>query len=98
MPGSFDVALLGGAGVACVFCAWLAYTGAGSTYRRNLRKALVGEDASWKSVDWHAINREGLHALALEEFDRIRAKAEASGIRALSDEERAFVHRLRQLS
>lgn len=92
MPG---MGVLGGAGGGALFCAWLSQTSAASQYRRTLRSALVGDASSWSSLDWDAIPRDGLHALTVEELDRVRAKVEAQGIRALSEDERAFVHRLR---
>jgi hypothetical protein len=92
MPG---LGVLGGAAGGALFCAWLSHTSAGSRYRRTLRTAMVGDASSWSSLDWDAIPREGLHALTVEELDRVRAKVEAQGVRALSEDERAFVHRMR---
>jgi membrane associated rhomboid family serine protease len=90
------LAALGGLAGGALFCAWLEHTSAGSEYRRRVRSALVGDSKSWSEVDWDAIPREGLHSLNIEELDRIAAKAQANGIKVLTDEERAFVHRLRQ--
>ena len=95
MGGPSGLAVLGGAAGGALLCAVLAHTSAGSQYRRTLRTAMVGDAASWSSLDWDAIPREGLHSLTVEELERVRAKAETHGIRSLSDEERAFVHRLR---
>jgi hypothetical protein len=92
MPG---LGVLGGAAGGALFCAWLSHTSAGSHYRRTLRTAMVGDASSWSSLDWDTIPRDGLHALTVEELDRVRAKADAQGVRALSEDERAFVHRLR---
>jgi hypothetical protein len=92
MPG---LGVLGGAAGGALFCAWLSHTSAASQYRRTLRSAMVGDASSWSSLDWDAIPREGLHALTVEELDRVRAKVEAQGLRSLSEDERAFVHRLR---
>ncbi|HEX7977481.1 MAG TPA: rhomboid family intramembrane serine protease [Gemmatimonadaceae bacterium] len=92
MPG---LGVLGGAAGGALFCAWLSHTSAGSQYRRTLRTATVGDASSWSTLDWDAIPRDGLHALTVEELDRVRAKVEAQGLRALSEDERAFVHRLR---
>jgi hypothetical protein len=89
------IGVLGGAAAGALICAWLSHTSAASHYRRTLRTAMVGDASSWSSLDWDAIPREGLHALTIEELDRIRAKAEENGIRSLNEEERAFVHRLR---
>jgi Rhomboid family len=89
------LAVLGGAAAGALVCAVLSHTSAGSQYRRTLRSAMVGDAASWSSLDWDAIPREGLHALTVDELDRVRAKAESSGVRSLTDDERAFVHRLR---
>ena len=93
--GASGLAVLGGAAGGALICAVLSHTSAGSQYRRTLRTAMVGDAASWSSLDWDTIPRDGLHSLTVEELERVRAKAEQQGIRALSDEERAFVHRLR---
>jgi membrane associated rhomboid family serine protease len=90
------LAALGGLAGGALFCAWLEHNSAGSEYRRRVRSALVGDSKSWSDIDWDAIPREGLHSLNVDELDRVAAKAQASGIRSLTDEERAFVHRLRQ--
>jgi hypothetical protein len=92
MPG---LGVLGGAAGGALFCAWLSHTSAGSQYRRTLRTAMVGDATAWSSLDWDAIPRDGLHALTVEELDRVRAKVESQGIRSLSEDERAFVHRMR---
>ena len=93
--GGAGLSLLGGLGMGAVFCVWMSHTSAASKYRRSLRTALVGDAASWNTLDWDAIPREGLHALTLEELDRVMAKAKTKGIRSLTDDERAFVHRMR---
>src|SRR5215218_4836847 len=95
MGGGSGIGVLGGAAGGALVCAWLSHTSSASQYRRTLRAATVGDAASWSSVDWDGIAREGLHPLTVEELERVRAKADDQGIRALSDEERAFVHRLR---
>ena len=95
LAGGAGLSLLGGLAMGAVFCAWMSHTSAASKYRRSLRTALVGDAASWSTLDWDAIPREGLHALTLEELDRVMAKAKTKGIRSLTDDERAFVHRLR---
>jgi membrane associated rhomboid family serine protease len=95
MGGGSGIGALGGAAGGVLCCAWLAHTSAGSQYRRTLRTAMLGDAASWNTLDWSAIPREGLHELTLEELERIHAKADAKGLRSLTDEERAFVHRLR---
>lgn len=95
MGGGSGIGVLGGAAGGALLCAWLSHTSSASQYRRTLRTATVGDAASWSAVDWDGIARDGLHPLTVEELDRVRAKAEDQGIRALTDEERAFVHRLR---
>ncbi len=90
------VAIVGGLAGGLLFCFWLEHTSAGSLYRRRLRTALVGDASSWNDVDWDAIPREGLHQITVEELDRVIAKARAYGVRSLTDEERAFAHRMRQ--
>ena len=94
--GMIDATPFGGLAVGLLWMAVLQHTSAASKYRRRLREALVGKQA-WSSIDFDAIPRQGLHALVLEELDRVRAKYEAQGARSLNDEERAFVHRLRLL-
>ena len=95
MGGGSGIGVLGGAAAGALVCAWLSHTSSASQYRRTLRTAMVGDAASWSSVDWDAIPCDGLHPLTVEELQRIRAKAEDEGIRALTEDERAFVHRLR---
>lgn len=96
LGGSGDLlAALGGLAGGAIFCAWLEHTSAGSDYRRRVRSALVGDAKSWNEIDWDAIPRDGLHPLNLEELDRIADKARTSGVKSLTDDERAFVHRLR---
>lgn len=43
---------------------------------------------------WEGINRDGLHALNIEEVDRLLAKVRSHGPGSLSTEERAFLERL----
>jgi len=93
--GGTGLSLLGGAAMGALFCGWLSHTSSASKYRRALRTALVGDAASWHSFDWNSVSRDGLHPVTLEEFDRIAAKAKEKGMRALTDDERAFVHRMR---
>jgi len=96
-PGAgTGLSLLGGAAMGVLFCGWLSHTSAASKYRRALRTALVGDAASWSGFDLNSVPRDGLHSVTLEELDRVLAKAKDKGVRALTDEERAFVHRLRQ--
>ena len=90
------LSLLGGAAMGALFCLWFSHTSAASKYRRALRTALVGDAASWAGFDLNTIPRDGLHSLTIDELDRVLAKAKEKGIRALTDDERAFVHRLRQ--
>jgi membrane associated rhomboid family serine protease len=93
--GGAGLSVLGGLGMGALWCAWLSRTSAASKYRRTLRTALVGDAASWSGFQWSMISRSGLHPVTLEELDRVMSKANDKGMRALSDEERAFVHRLR---
>ncbi len=94
--GGTGLSLLGGLAMGALFCGVLSHTSAGSKYRRNLRTALVGDAKSWSTFDWNTIPREGLHPLTLEELDRVMAKSKDKGLRSLTDDERAFVHRMRQ--
>jgi len=91
--GGVDASPIGGLVVGVLWMAVLNHTSAASQYRRRLRTALVGDGKG--DIEWDAIPRDGLHPLTLEELERVQQKCEAEGPRALNDEERAFVHRLR---
>lgn len=91
----FDAAPFAGLAAGLLWLAALHHTSAASQYRRRLQTALVGDRASWADVDWDAIPRDGLHPITLEELDRVIAKGRAHGVRALTEEERAFLHRMR---
>ena len=92
--GGIDATPFGGLVIGFAWMALLQHTSAASQYRRRLRAALVGKDG-WSDVDFDAIPRDGLHAMVLEELDRVREKHKTEGARSLTDDERAFVHRLR---
>jgi membrane associated rhomboid family serine protease len=67
---------------------------AGAKFRQRLDTALYGDGSSGNEIDWEGIPRDGLHTLTVDELERIRAKAVAEGMRSLTPDERAFVHRL----
>ena len=43
---------------------------------------------------WQRATRETMHPVNREEFDRLVAKAEASGVASLTPDERAFLDRM----
>jgi membrane associated rhomboid family serine protease len=83
-----------GAAAALLFLVVIDRDSAGAKFRQRLDRALYGDGSSRNEIDWEGIPRDGLHGVTLEELERIEAKARASGIRALTPDERAFVHRL----
>ena len=64
-------------------------------FHARLNSALYGDGRSQNDIDWSAIPRDGLHELTLLQLERVEAKATEHGMRSLTEEERAFVHRLR---
>lgn len=92
--GGIDATPFGGLAIGFVWMAVLQHTSGASQYRRRLRTALVGKEG-WSEIDFDAIPRDGLHAMVLEELDRVREKHRTQGARSLTEDERAFVHRLR---
>lgn len=83
-----------GAAATLLFLVIIDRDSARAKFRQRLDAALYGDGSSRGEIEWGTIPREGLHALTLEELERIEAKAKESGIRALTPDERAFVHRL----
>lgn len=66
-------------------------------FQKRVADATFGKQSPVATVaapDFDAIKREGLHALTLEELDRLRAKVAAQGAAALTPDERAFLHRM----
>jgi membrane associated rhomboid family serine protease len=86
------------AGVAAtlLFLMVVEHDSAGAKFRAKLNTALYGE-ATWsrEEIDWQSVPRDGLHELTVHELDRVEAKAQRDGVRSLTADERAFVHRLR---
>ena len=64
-------------------------------FHARLNTALYGDGRSATEIDWDAVPRAGLHELTLLELERVEAKAKTDGMRSLTEDERAFVHRLR---
>ena len=85
---------LAGLAAALLFLRIIDHDSAGAKFRQRLDTAMYGERGRAKEIDWTSVPREGLHELTLHELERVEAKAMADGVRALSDDERAFVHRL----
>jgi hypothetical protein len=64
-------------------------------FHARLNTALYGDGRAANEIEWSAVPRDGLHELTLLQLERVEAKAKQHGLRSLTDEERAFVHRLR---
>ena len=94
--GTAHFAHLGGYVGAYLYLAWADRKSASRQYRRRLDTALYGRSTPVHDDEpqWDAIRREGLHALNLEELDRLQAKVRTHGAASLTADERAFLHRL----
>ena len=75
---------VGGAAATLLFLAIIDRDSAGAKFRQRLDTALYGDGSSRGEIDWETIPREGLHALTVQELERIEAKARAEGTRALT--------------
>jgi membrane associated rhomboid family serine protease len=101
--GVAHFAHLGGYVAAFLFLKWIDHKSPLRSYQRKLDSALYGKkpvlpvpllgDAE-ELAKWEAIPREGLHVMNLEELDRVLAKARSEGVRSLTPDERAYLHRL----
>jgi membrane associated rhomboid family serine protease len=89
--------LVPAAGLAAtlLFLRIVDHDSAGAKFRQRLDTALYGDKSDRGEIDWSSIPRNGLHELTLDELVRIESKATEHGTRSLTEEERAFVHRLR---
>lgn len=93
--GTAHFAHLGGYVGAWLYLAWADRKSASRQFRRRVDTALYGRATPVASEpQWGSIRRDGLHALNLEELDRLEAKARTLGASSLTPDERAFLHRL----
>ena len=98
--GVAHFAHLGGYAGAFLYLRWIDYRSPLRAYQRKLNDATFGKRGWGLSADdeeiarWQAIPRGGLHAMNVEELDRVIAKAKKSGVRSLTADERAFLHRM----
>jgi len=86
---------LAGVAATLLFLVVVDRDSARAKFHARLNTALYGHGASADDIAWETIPRAGLHELTLLELERVQAKATAQGMRSLTAEERAFVHRLR---
>ena len=98
--GVAHFAHLGGYVGAFVYLRFIDYRSPLRSYQRKLDTATYGKRGWGLSGDgeeiarWEAIPRTGLHAMNVEELDRVIAKAKKLGARSLTPDERAFLHRM----
>ena len=92
-PGTAHWAHLGGFVGGWLYLKWSEWRSPRATFRRRVES--FEHPAPGNEMErWARISREGLHALNLEELDRVRAKIREHGLRSLTAEERAFLDRL----
>ena len=99
--GVAHFAHLGGYAGAFLYLRYIDFRSPKAAYQRKLEAATFGkrgiglvEHDSGDIAKWEAIPRDGLHPMNLEELDRVIAKAKSQGVRKLTPDERAFLHRL----
>jgi len=98
--GIAHFAHLGGYLGAFLYLKWIDFRSPRRAYQRKLETATFGKRGWGLSGDseeiarWEAIPRAGLHAMNVEEMDRVIAKAKKDGVRSLTADERAFLHRM----
>ena len=86
---------LGGIVFGFLFIKWLEYRSPARQFKRRMY-AHVAPSATKdpeRLRQWRNVNREALHEINRAEFDRLLAKAEASGTASLTLDERAFLDR-----
>jgi membrane associated rhomboid family serine protease len=89
---------LGGYAAAYLYLRWLDARSDRQKFKKRMEVATFGARppvVSTGAPDFDSIKRDGLHALTLEELDRLRAKVAAEGANALTPDERAFLHRMK---
>ena len=98
--GVAHFAHLGGYVGAFLYLRWIGFHSPLRAYQRKLDTATFGKKGWGLAGDteeiarWEAIPRTGLHPMNVEELDRVIAKAKSTGIRSLTPDERAFLHRM----
>ena len=98
--GIAHFAHLGGYLGAFLYLRWIDFRSPLRAYQRKLEAATYGRRGWGLSGDseeiarWEAIPREGLHPMNVEELDRVINKAKKDGVRRLTPDERAFLHRM----
>lgn len=98
--GVAHFAHLGGYVGAFLYLRWIDFRSPLRAYQRKLDTATYGKRGWGLTGDgdeiakWEAIPRAGLHAMNVEELDRVIAKAKRDGVRSLTPDERAFLHRM----
>ena len=88
---------LGGYAAAFLYLRWIDARSDRRQFKKRVTDATFGKSpaiVSTAAPDFDSIKRDGLHALTLEELDRLRAKVAAEGTGALTPDERAFLHRM----
>jgi membrane associated rhomboid family serine protease len=89
---------LGGYAAAYLYLRFIEASSDRQRFRKRVDDATFGKPSPIVATgepDFDSIKRDGLHALTLEELDRLRAKVAAEGTAALTPDERAFLHRMR---
>jgi membrane associated rhomboid family serine protease len=98
--GIAHFAHLGGYLGAFLYLRWIDFRSPLRAYQRKLETATFGKRGLGLSGDdaeiarWEAIPRAGLHPMNVEEINRVIAKAKKDGVRSLTSDERAFLHRM----
>jgi membrane associated rhomboid family serine protease len=88
---------LGGYAAAYLYLRWIDARSERHQFKKRVADATYGASSPIvpaATPDFDSIKRDGLHALTLEELDRLRAKVTAEGVGALTPDERAFLHRM----
>lgn len=98
--GTAHFAHLGGFVGAFIYLRFIDYRSPLRSYQRKLDTATYGK-RNWglsngdeEIARWEAIPRTGLHPMNVEELDRVIKKAKRDGVRSLTPDERAFLHRM----
>lgn len=63
-------------------------------FKREVEEAGLGKPSGRDLQRWEGANRDGLHPINREEYDRVLGKAREKGVPSLTAQERAFMERL----
>jgi len=63
-------------------------------FRVQLGAATLGKPSARDLKRWEGVNRDGLHPINRDEYDRVLQKAKTEGILSLTVQERAFMERI----